>query len=176
MNKTLKVFFTPWLLLITLFMAYAMQQSLAENQPEQDGILVGQIDYWFVGQLGQTDGEDRLLVWEAEIEGEVSGTMKWWFINPPVIAAVTTANGSVSYYAARWEVWTDDHLLLAGESAGKTVFVNGADGIWDGHGRVTEAAARFEHLLGRQIYETGPVIIGSDPPRSFKGTGAFVVY
>ena len=159
-----------------MFTAHMTQQSLAENESESDGVLVGQVEYWFVGHLGQMDSDGRLLVWEATIEGGVKGKMKWWFVNPPSIAEVTLANGRVSFYTARWEVWGDGELLLAGESAGKTVFSDDADGIWDGHGRVTEALGRFGDLIGRQIYETGPVILGSDPPKSLKGTGTFVVY
>ena len=159
-----------------MFIAHMSQQSLAEDESESDGVLVGQIEYSFVGHLGQTDSEGRLLVWEATIEGGVTGKMKWWFVNPPSIAEVTLANGRVSFYTARWEVWADGELLLAGESAGKTVFSDDADGIWDGHGRVTEGPGRFGDVIGRRIYETGPVILGSDPPRSLKGTGAFVVY
>jgi hypothetical protein len=165
-----------WIVLTVLCVAHINQQSLADNQSESDSVLVGQVEYWFVGHLGQMDDKGRLLVWEATIEGELAGKMKWWFVNPPVIAEVAMAHGRVSFYTARWEVWTDGELLLAGESAGKTVFSDDADGIWDGHGRVTEAVGRFSDLIGRQIYETGPVILGSDPPKSFKGSGAFVVY
>jgi hypothetical protein len=67
-------------------------------------------------------------------------------------------------------------LLLAGETAGKTDFRNGADGIWDGHGRVTEAYEKFQSLKGHAVYETGSVIVGSDPPKSFSGTGMFQIY
>ena len=169
-------YYRRWIVLLLTLMAPMTQQSLADNEPDSDGVLVGRIDYWFVGHLGQTDGEDRLLVWEATIEGGVTGKMKWWFVNPPAIAEIALSNGRVSLYTARWEVWVDGELLLAGESAGKTVFSDDADGIWDGHGRVTEARGRFRDLIGSRIYETGPVILGSDPPRSFKGTGAFVIY
>ena len=165
-----------WVLLTVFCMAHMTQQSLAESQSAADAVLVGQVEYWFVGHQGRTDGKGRLLVWEATIKGGVTGKMKWWFVNPPAIPEVTLASGRVSFYTARWEVWADGDLLLAGESAGKTVFSDGADGIWDGHGRVTEALGRFRDLTGRRIYETGPVILGSDPPKSFKGTGAFVVY
>ena len=165
-----------WRWLAVLFLAQMAQQAEAGNAPEPNGVLSGQIEYWFVGHLGQTDSEGRLLVWEATIEGPVAGKMKWWFVNPPTIAEVALANGRVSYYTARWEIWADRELLIAGESAGKTVFSGDADGIWDGHGRVTEAQERFEYLIGRQVYETGPVILGSDPPESFKGTGAFLIF
>lgn len=163
------------LLLGLLLIAPVTQPSLAQNTAVSNGVLVGQIDYRFVGHLGQTDDQERLLVWEATIVGDVTGRMKWWFANPPAIAEVAMQSGRVSFYTARWEIWADEELLLAGESAGKTVFPGGADGIWDGHGRVTEAEKRFKDLIGRRIYETGPVILGSDPPKTFTGTGAFVV-
>ena len=178
MNRTtkLKVGCVRRVLLLALFVTQAPQQAFAESALASDGVLLGQIEYWFVGHRGETDSNDRLLVWAATIEGTVSGTMKWWFANPPAIAAVSLANGRVSFYNARWEIWVDDELVLAGQSAGKTVFSGAEDGIWDGHGRVTEAVGRFKDLVGRQIYETGPVILGSDPPTSFKGAGAFVVF
>ena len=175
-NTIIETYCVRWIALTVLFMVHMTQQSLAEDQSASDGVFVGQVDYWFVGHLGQTDSKGRLLVWEATIEGVVAGKMKWWFVNPPEIAEVAVAHGRVSFYTARWEVWGEGELLLAGESAGKTVFSEDADGMWDGHGRVTEAVGRFSDLIGRQIYETGPVILGSDPPKSFKGTGAFVVY
>lgn len=102
--------------------------------------------------------------------------MKWWFLNPPPVSENRYLGGRLTFYAARWELWDDDELLLAGESAGKTNFSDGADGVWDGHGRVMQASGRYEHLNGRAVYESGPVIIGSDPPKSFSGTGLFVVY
>lgn len=141
-----------------------------------DALLIGRIDYWFVGHLGQTDDEGRLLVWEATVQGDVTGEMKWWFVNPPPVDELAFADGRLSFYSARWELWTEGELQLAGHSAGKTVFANGADGIWDGHGRVTVAYGRFSQLKGRSIYETGPVLLGSEPPKSLKGTGTFVVY
>lgn len=170
------VFRKKWVLLAILLTLHMTQQALAEKESGTDGLLVGKIDYWFVGHLGQTDGDGRLLVWEATIEGGVTGKMKWWFTVPPTVEEVTLMTGRVSFYTARWEVWVDGKLLLAGESAGKTVFSDGADGIWDGHGRVTQTSESLENLSGRQIYETGPVILGSDPPKSFRGTGTFIIY
>ncbi len=162
--------------LIVLFMAQTMQMAFAENNASPDSLLTGKTDYWFVGHLGQTDNEGRLLVWEATIDGDVKGKMKWWFVNPPPTSDVTYAGGRLTFYAARWELWVNEELLLAGETAGKTDFRDGADGIWDGHGRVTEATGKFSALKGREVYETGPVIVGSDPPKSFSGTGLFLVY
>ena len=135
-----------------------------------------QIDYHFVGHLEEHDDDGRLLVWEAKIEGAFSGTMKWWFANPPPVPAADYDGVKLSYYSARWEIWSDGELLLAGKSAGKTVFQNGANGIWDGHGVVTEARPDFIVLVGNKIYETGPVVAGSNPPVSYAGIGLFVVY
>ena len=163
-------------LLLVLFVTHAMQTVLAENSSSSDERLVGKIDYWFVGHFGQSDDEGRSLVWEATVQGDLQGEMKWWFANPPPVSALTYEGGRMTFYAARWELWVDGELLLAGESAGKTVFPDGADGIWDGHGRVTEAEGRFRTLKGRGVYETGPVMPGQDPPKTFSGTGVFVIY
>jgi hypothetical protein len=138
--------------------------------------LTSQIDYHFVGHVEEFDDDGRLLVWEAKIEGSFSGTMKWWFVSPPPVPAADYDGVNLSYYSARWEIWSDSELLLAGKSAGKTVFHNGANGVWDGHGVVTEARPEFITLVGNKIYETGPVVVGSNPPVSYTGIGLFVVY
>lgn len=101
--------------------------------------------------------------------------MKWWFVDPAPVSPITYDGGEVTFYAARWELWKGDMLVLAGESAGKTVFPEDSDGMWDGHGVVTEANGRLSRLKGHHIYETGPVILGSTPPTSLSGTGMFQV-
>jgi hypothetical protein len=137
---------------------------------------VARIEYRFVGHREETDSAGRLLVWEAAVSGDLSGTMKWWFATPPPVGETEIAGGQISYYAARWELWSNGTMLLAGISTGKTVFGDGVDGVWDGHGTVTEAGDQHAALLGRRIYETGPVLAGSEPPVSFSGTGLFAVY
>ncbi len=101
--------------------------------------------------------------------------MKWWFGPSPVPGGVHYVGGRVGYYAGRWEIWDGETLLLAGESAGKTVTDDAArDGMWDGHGVVTEASEGFNRLKGRRVYETGPVIREGFP--NIYGTGIFVIY
>jgi hypothetical protein len=150
--------------------------AIAEDSEESSSRAVGRIDYHFVGHREETDDTGRLLVWQAEFHGTLSGTMKWWFDVPPPVEEVAITGRRVSFYSARWELWSNGVLLLAGESAGKTVFADGGDGVWDGHGVVTEAADGHAELLGRRVYETGPVLVGSEPPVSFSGTGLFVVF
>jgi len=161
---------------LALFIVTTAQIASAESDSIPDEQVIGTIKYWFVGHLGQTDEKGRLLVWEAKAEGDLKGTMKWWFVNPPPNAEIKYSGGRVTYYSARWELWDEEDLLLAGESAGKTNFRDGADGIWDGHGRVTEASGKYGFLKGRIVYETGPVILGSDPPKTFSGAGVFQIY
>jgi hypothetical protein len=163
-------------LLFVLSISQTAQVAFAENDAIRSERLTGKIDYSYVGHLGETDDKGRSLVWEATIEGGLNGTIKWWFVNPPPASGTPYTDGRLTFYAARWEFWVDEKLLLAGESAGKTDFRNGADGIWDGHGRVTEAYEKFRSLKGHAVYETGSVILGSDPPRSFSGTGMFQIY
>ncbi len=138
--------------------------------------LVGEVVYQFAGHLEKIDEQGRLLVWEATIEGDVSGEMKWWFVQPAPVTSAPYAGGRVDYYVARWELRVAEELVLAGKSAGKTVWADGADGIWDGHGVVTEARGDFSMLKGHKTYETGPVLKGSNPPISFSGTGLFSIY
>jgi hypothetical protein len=149
---------------------------IADDGDVPNARLIGAIEYTFVGHLEQTDDDGRLLVWEASIAGDIAGEMKWWFVDPAPVSSRTYIGGKVTFYAARWELWVGEQLALAGESAGKTVFPNGSDGMWDGHGVVTEANGEFKELKGRKIFETGPVILGSNPPVSFSGTGMFQIY
>jgi hypothetical protein len=163
-------------LLLVLSMTLAGTMTFADDSAVPKGRLTSQIDYRFVGHLEQLDDEGRLLVWEGTIEGDLTGEMKWWFVNPSPVSGSTYMGGQVNFYVARWEIWDGEELLLVGESAGKTVFPDGADGMWDGHGVVTETSGEFNALDGRKVYETGPVIVGPDPPVSFSGTGLFLIY
>ena len=163
-------------LMLVLSALQATNIALAESDLAPGELVTGTITYRFVGHLGQTDDEGRSLVWEAKIEGDLQGKMKWWFVNPPPATDIVYTGGRLTFYAARWELWSEEELLVAGESAGKTNFRDDADGIWDGHGRVTEASGEYTSLKGRLVYETGPVILGSDPPKSFSGTGVFQIY
>jgi len=123
-------------------------------------------------------------VWEGTIAGDLNGTTKWRFVNPPPFAGrVSWAGGRVDYYAARWEIWdADSQLLLAGDSAGKTVNPGApgawGGGMWDGHGVVRRAYREFNVLKRRHIYETGPVLRDAPgyPPGTLYGTGIFVIY
>lgn len=162
--------------LIALFIAQTMPMALAEDDAAPGGPLTGKIDYSYVGHLGQKDDAGRSLVWEGTVEGDLNGKMKWWFVNPPPAPKITYMGGRLTFYAARWEIRAGEELLLAGESGGKTDFRDGVDGIWDGHGLVTEASEKFQSLRGRRIYETGSVILGSDPPVSLSGAGIFLIY
>ena len=161
---------------VVLFSMAAAQMARSASDVIADDQLTGEIKYRFVGHLEQVDEKGRLLVWEAEVDGDIQGTMKWWFVNPPPVSETIYAGGRLSFYAARWELWYENELQLAGVSAGKTDFRDGADGIWDGHGRVTDARGKYELLKGRSIYESGPVILGSEPPATLTGTGVFLIY
>ena len=152
------------------------KNALADAHVAAEPLHTSRIDYHYVGHLEQLDDAGRLLVWEANVEGAFTGTMRWWFVNPSPVPTTNFDDGSLSFYEARWEIWSKGELVLAGDSAGKTVFRQGAAGIWDGNGVVTEARPGFNMLLGKRIYETGPVVVGSNPPVSYAGTGMFVIY
>lgn len=160
-------------LVLVLSMALAGQMAVANDGGIRRGQLTNQIDYWYVGYLDQWDDEGRLLVWEGTITGDLTGEMKWWFVIPPPVPGGAFEGGEVAFYSARWEIWDGEELLLAGESAGKTVFPVGEDGMWDGHGVVTEASEERNPLKGRKVYESGPVLFGMGPPN---GTGLFLIY
>jgi hypothetical protein len=143
---------------------------------ESDALLTGALDLAYAGNLEKTDDDGRLLVWEGGVGGDFGGTIRWWFIDPSPIVSTTYKGGTVNYYEARWEIWVDEELVLAGQSAGKTVTPDQSDGMWDGHGTVTEAYGKFARFKGRKVYETGPVIYGANPPDSLTGTGMFQIY
>jgi hypothetical protein len=153
-----------------------MTLAFADDGGVRRGTRTSEINYWFVGDQGEWDEEGRLLVWAGTISGDINGEMKWWFVMPSPVTGGPFVGGEVAYYSARWEIWDGEELLLAGGSAGKTVFPAGADGMWDGHGIVTEAGKGFNSLKGSKVYETGPVIIGPNPPFSYAGTGMFLIY
>ena len=164
-------------LLLVLAMTLAGPTAFAGDNAVPEGRLAGQIDYWFVGHYGQFDDEGRLLIWEGNIQGDFTGQVKWWFVMPsPVPLGAVYLGGRAAFYASRWEIWADGELLLAGDSAGKTLFPDDADGNWDGHGVVMEAKVKFNPLKGRKVYETGIVLVGPTPPLSYSGTGMFVIY
>lgn len=163
------------LLSLMLVLPLTLVTPMAKSS-SSSAALTSEIDYWFVGHLDQWDEEGRLLVWEGTIEGALTGEMKWWFAIPSPVSGGSFVGGGVAFYSSKWEIWDGAELLLAGESAGKTVFPDGADGMWDGHGVVTEASKELNRLKGRKVYETGPVVVGSTPPVSYTGTGMFLVY
>lgn len=76
----------------------------------------------------------------------------------------------------KWLVVLCVALPVAAACAGKTVFPDGEDSVWDGHGVITDTDDEHRSLLGRKIYETGPVLIGAEPPVSLSGSGMFVIY
>ena len=115
------------------------------------------IDYVFVGHFGELDPQGRLLVWEGQIHGGVEGRILWWFVpgggNPHL-----PDQAHIGSYEARWEIWDEDDLLLAGNSTGTTAIPgDGKDGIWRGKGLVTEGNGAFAGWSGRPIFEGGNV-------------------
>ncbi len=163
-------------ILMTFCIAFTSTTAFSAADALPEGQLTGQIDYYFVGHFGQFDDQGRLLVWEGTIEGDFTGVVKWWFEIPGPALGATYDGGRFAFYAARWEIWADGKLILAGASSGKTVFADGADGIWDGHGVVTEGSGPYNVLKGRKLSETGTVLIGDMPPVTYTGRGLFSIY
>jgi len=164
------------LLMLVLSMTLAGAMAFADDVNVSGARLAGALDLTYVGHLEKTDDEGRLLVWEGSIQGDFAGKIKWWFVDPSPVASTTYMGGKVDYYEAQWEIWVGEKLVLAGESGGKTVNPDQSDGMWDGHGVVTEAYGKFARFMGQKVYETGPVILGSNPPISLTGTGMFQIY
>ena len=115
----IKAFWVLTSLLLVLSLTLAATMAFAKDGAGRRGPLTSEINYWFVGHEGHWDDEGRLLVWEATIEGDITGEMKWWFVIPSPVSGSVFVGGEVAFYSARWEIWDGKKLLLAGESAGK---------------------------------------------------------
>lgn len=166
-----------WVLLImVLCITQSGPTAMAEYEAVPEEPLTLRIEYWSVGELGETDKDGWLLAWKAKASGDISGEMRWWFPETPPAPESAYAGGEVGYYVARWELWIRDELMLAGKSAGKTVIPDGEDGIWDGHGTVMAANGNLSSRKGRRIYETGIVIMPADAEVAATGAGMFVIY
>lgn len=167
---------TPLPMLLALVFILPGPTVVADDHAAPRGPLTSQIEYWSVSELEERDEEGWLLAWKANVSGDLTGEMRWWFPETPPAPEGTYAGGEIGYYLARWEFWDGDELILAGESAGKTVIPVGEDGIWDGHGIVMEANGDLSSLKGRKTYETGIVVMPADPEVNSTGSGMFVIY
>ena len=174
MNVNSAVISTPLLALLLL----ALPDSTAAVSDDAAGMrpLTCHIEYWSVGHLGEKDDDGWLLAWKAKVKGDLDGELRYWFPETPPVPEGKYSHGEVGYYLAKWELWSGDKLVLAGESAGKTVIPNGEDGIWDGHGIVLQGDGQLGSLVGRKIYETGTVIMPADPAEISTGSGMFMIY
>ena len=166
----------PMPLLLLLFMTLSVQTAFSADNAALKGLLTCQIEYWSVVHLDERDDEGWLLAWKATVSGDLTGELRYWFPETPPAPEGAYKDGGVGYYLARWELWDGEELLLAGESAGKTVIPDGEDGIWDGHGTVLKANGDLSSLKGRRIYETGTVLMPSDPDVRSTGSGMFAIY
>lgn len=172
----LKSDLAPTTLLISLLMMLVGPTAFADDHDPNSGLITCQIEYWSVTHLEERDEKGWLLAWKAKVSGDLTGELRYWFPETPPAPEGAYNNGEVGYYLARWELWNGDKLILAGESAGKTVIPDGEDGIWDGQGNVMEAYGDLASLKGRRTYETGTVIMPTDPDVASTGSGMFVIY
>jgi len=151
MNKLTTVKSMPVLvlvLLVALGSVFALDDETGADGPATS--LTATTEHDFVGHLGTLDDKGRLLAWEGTISGDINGVIQWWM-------GSMSANGSVSNYVYRVEIWNSDKtvLLLAGENAGSTTSEPGKDAFWRGKGIIKEASAEFEDWIGRQVFENG---------------------
>lgn len=174
MKQRLALFLASVLVVVSV--TVAARSNDAGGTAPGPAVVAAHAEYRFVGDRGEVDADGRRLVFEATVAGDVSGVMKWWFVDPAPAPRAEYEGGYTEYYRARWEIREGGDLLLAGESAGKTFYLEGEQGIWDGHGVVTEAHGDYEGLTGRHYYETGPVVDGEDPPTTMHGTAMIVIH
>ena len=171
-----KPFFTSAPLLVVLVAMLSGAAVLADDDEAIRGPIACQIEYWSVVDQEERDDSGWLLAWKANVSGDLTGELRWWFPASPPAPEGKYSGGDIGYYLARWELWNGEELVLAGESAGKTVIPDGEDGIWDGHGIVMAAKGDLQSLIGRKTYETGTVIMPSDPSVRSTGAGMFLIY
>ena len=109
-------------------------------------------EYNFVGLLGITDAQGRLLAWEGPISGDINGVIKWWMDGSTMVYT-----GQASHYVDRFEIWNTDTtvLLLAGDEAGSTTARHEKNSNWRTNGIVTEAYGEFEDWIGRHNHAEG---------------------
>lgn len=171
--------------LISVFtssVAYTDGHKGPKNEIIHKALIACQIDYSQDFEPVTDEENNRRLAWIGTIQlnGDIYN-INWWFNNSPVIApsVLTDGAGFIGYYSARWEIMDNDgNLILAGESGGKTVFPTPFppasppnNGVWDGHGIVTEAAKHLNALKGSKIYESGSVIFND----GLRGNGIFMI-
>ena len=132
---------------VILVLVSAGMAAAKKPAPSLEGITA----YIYVGYLEKFDSEDRWLVWEGSISGDIEGVIQWW------IGEITTTGG-VSHYDDRCVILGEnDELLLAGEESGSTTTRGGQDKIWRTNGVVTDASDQFEGWIGRQTHADGNV-------------------
>lgn len=164
-----------------LFLCLAATTACA-SEPDDSALqappdpIFTEIEYHFVGGREEVDDGGWLLLWEGPMTGDLDATARWFFQEPNPIPDLAVDGGSIAYYQARWEIVVGGVRILAGRSAGKTVTHGEEDGIWDGRGVVTEASDAYRAYLGRQTYETGPVIYSDEETDAPWGRGLFTIH
>jgi hypothetical protein len=108
--------------------------------------------YEFVGHLGITDDDGRLLCWEGTVSGDINGEIYWYMYildkNCP----------QVTHFADdRWYIFDSDtgELLLKGDEKGTTTIRHGKNSVWRANGIVLEANEDFAYWLGRHVHMGG---------------------
>ena len=167
MKKLISISTIPVLALaLLLVFGTVLADPAAKPAKKPAPSLRGTTEYDFVGHLGITDTEGRLLCWEGTISGDIEGVMLWWFDMDYFVIT-----GQVSHWVDRWEIWDGDVLLLAGDEAGTTTAPPGKDGVWRGNGIVTDASEGLEDWIGRPMHDGGNVTWDEEGnPKDGEGT------
>ena len=158
-----------FIVLMLILMLVPLSVASAEGEA-----LRFETTYNFVGHLGHTDGECRLLVWQGEVfvhggEDPV-GTAEWWMFFP---GGVDT--GNVNHWEdAIWKIYLDDGGYIQGKEWGSTTRIPGGERAnWRANGIVEVATGGpgdgYGYLVGRPMHDGGKVIF---PTGEFpSGTG-----
>ncbi|MCG6915844.1 hypothetical protein LJE86_18220 [bacterium BMS3Abin03] len=109
-------------------------------------------EYFFMGALGITDDDGRLLGWEGPIHGDIEGIIQWWMDGTTMVYT-----GQASHYVDRYVIWNEDKTekLLVGDEAGSTTARLMKNSNWRTNGTVTEAYGDFENWLGGNNHAAG---------------------
>ncbi len=134
------------MLVLLCVLSLGMVQTAQAKKP-----LYCTTDYYFVGHLGITDDDGRLLAWIGTVSGDINGEIYWYMF---ILDRTST---QVTHFANdRWYIFdSDDNLLLSGDEKGTTTVRHGKNSVWRSNGQVLYTNEEFEIWMGRSVHMGG---------------------
>ncbi len=139
------------LMLGTLLLLFSLSLGMVQTAQAKNPLNCT-IEYWFVGHLGISDDDGRLLAWNGTVSGDINGEIFWWmYILDKKCPQVTHFADDI------WEILDSEtgEPLLRGDEHGTTTIRHGKNSVWRSNGVVTEAYGDFAIWLGRNAHISG---------------------